>query len=233
MVAYENSSDGDGGIIKICEQVVHEIQQFHFHGPVCIIICCNSEFEYIKLRAELVGSVPFSPPLHNIAELTISSARIFMRNLSGKDMNRRQEMLKKLSSKVNQMATTLNMSTSADRESLLGLDKKPDAMSRAVGLDSHGLVGLQQQDEDLDKLEETVTSTKHIALAVNEELTLHARLLDDLDQHVDSTNSRLQRVQKRLAILNKGTKGGCSCLILLVIVIVILIVVIWAIIKYL
>lgn len=34
-----------------------------------------------------------------------------------------------------------------------------------------------EQDDDLEKLEETVTSTKHIALAVNEELTLHTRLL--------------------------------------------------------
>jgi hypothetical protein len=36
---------------------------------------------------------------------------------------------------------------------------------------------MTEQDEDLAKLEETVTSTKHIALAVNEELDLHTRLL--------------------------------------------------------
>jgi hypothetical protein len=34
-----------------------------------------------------------------------------------------------------------------------------------------------EQDEDLEKLEETVVSTKHIALAVNEELDLHTRLI--------------------------------------------------------
>lgn len=34
-----------------------------------------------------------------------------------------------------------------------------------------------EQDEGLEKLEETVVSTKHIALAVNEELTLHTRLI--------------------------------------------------------
>lgn len=34
-----------------------------------------------------------------------------------------------------------------------------------------------EQDEDLDKLEETVTSTKHVALAINEELNLHTALL--------------------------------------------------------
>lgn len=34
-----------------------------------------------------------------------------------------------------------------------------------------------EQDESLEKLEETVISTKHIALAVNEELDLHTSLI--------------------------------------------------------
>nr|TKS09799.1 syntaxin-52-like [Populus alba] len=152
--------------------------------------------------------------------------------ITGKEMNRLQDMLKNLSTKVNQMATALNMSSAANRENLLGLDKKTDddVVNRASGLDNHGLVGFQQQimkeqDEGLEKLEETVTSAKHIALAVNEELTLHTKLLDGLDEHVDVTNSRLQTVQRKLALLNKRTKGGCSCLVLPVIAIVILIVI--------
>ncbi|XP_038718824.1 syntaxin-51-like [Tripterygium wilfordii] len=159
--------------------------------------------------------------------------------ISAKEINRRQEMLKNLTSKANQMATTLNMSGFGNRDSLLGPDRKSDDLiSRTTGLDNQGLVGFQrqimrEQDDGLEKLEGTVTSTKHIALAINEELKLHTGLLDDLDEHVDGTNSRLQRVQRKLAILNRNTKGGCSCLILLVIGVVILIVVIWAMIKYL
>lgn len=78
-------------------------------------------------------------------------------------------------------------------------------------------------------------SAKHVALAVNEELDLHARLIDDLDDHVDGTNSRLQRVQKRLAVLNKRAKGGCSCMSLLLstVGIVMLVVIVWLLIKYL
>ncbi|XP_052304082.1 syntaxin-52 isoform X2 [Populus trichocarpa] len=118
--------------------------------------------------------------------------------ISGKEINRRQEMLKNLSTKVNQMSTALNMASAANRENLLGSDSKTDdIIYRASGLDNQGLVGFQrqtmrEQDEGLEKLDETVTSTKHIALAVNEELTLHTRLLDDLDEHVDVTNSRMQ-----------------------------------------
>lgn len=159
--------------------------------------------------------------------------------ITGKEMNRRQDMLKNLSSKANQMAATLNMSGFNNRDSLLEPNiKQDDIMNRTKCLDNHGLVGFQrqiikEQDEGLEKLEETVTSTKHIALAVNEELNLHTRLLDNLDQHVDSTDSHLQRVQKKLAALNRRTKGGCSYLILLVIAAVILIVVVWALVKHL
>ncbi|KAF1881795.1 hypothetical protein Lal_00014546 [Lupinus albus] len=159
---------------------------------------------------------------------------------SEKEMNRRKDTLLNLRSKVNQMASTLNMSNFANRDSLLGPDIKSDAMSRTVGLDNSGLVGLQrqimkEQDEGLEKLEETVISTKHIALAVNEELGLHTRLIDDLDEHVDVTDSRLRRVQKNLAVLNKRTKGGCSCLCMLlsVVGIVVLVLVIWLLVKYL
>ncbi|XP_049342567.1 syntaxin-51-like isoform X1 [Solanum verrucosum] len=161
--------------------------------------------------------------------------------LSEKEMNRRKDMLANLKSKVSQMASTLNMSSFANRDSLLGPEIKPvDAMSRATGLDNYGVVGLQrqimkEQDEGLESLEETVMSTKHIALAVNEELGLQTRLIDDLDEHVDVTDSRLQRVQRKLGILNKRTKGGCSCMCMLLAVlgIVILVVAIYMLIKYL
>ncbi|KAL3733413.1 hypothetical protein ACJRO7_022869 [Eucalyptus globulus] len=165
----------------------------------------------------------------------------FSRPITEKEINRRKDLLSNLRTRVNQMDSTLKMSHSATRDSLLGPEIKPaDAMSRTAGLDNQGIVVLQrqvmrEQDEGLEKLEETVVSTKHIALAVNEELDLHTRLIDNLDQHVDVTDSRLRRVQKNLAILNKRTKGGCTCMcmILSVIGIVILVVAVYLLIKFL
>lgn len=161
--------------------------------------------------------------------------------ITEKEMNRRKDLLSNLRSKANNMASTLNMSNFANRDSLLGPEIKPvDAMTRTAGLDNQGVVILQrqimkEQDEGLEKLEETVISTKHIALTVNEELSLHARLIDSLDDHVEFTGSRMQRVQRVLAKLNKRTKGGCSCLCLVLSVagIVILILAIFVLIKYL
>ncbi|KAJ4909050.1 Syntaxin-52 [Raphanus sativus] len=161
-------------------------------------------------------------------------------HVSEKEMNRRKDMVGNLRSKANQVASALNMSNFANRDSLLGTDTKPDdAMNRVSGMDNQGIVQFQrqvmrEQDEGLEKLEETVMSTKHIALAVNEELTLQTRLIDDLDYHVDVTDSRLRRVQKSLAVMNKNMKGGCSCMSMLLSVlgIVGLALVIWLLVKY-
>lgn len=66
--------------------------------------------------------------------------------ITEKDMNRRKDMLANLRSRVNQMASTLNMSSFGNRDSLFGPEIKPaDAMNRASGLDNQGLVGFQRQ----------------------------------------------------------------------------------------
>ncbi|MED6135285.1 Syntaxin-52, variant 2 [Stylosanthes scabra] len=65
--------------------------------------------------------------------------------ISEKEMNRRKDMLANLRSKVNQMASTLNMSNFENRDRLLGTETKPDDMSRTTGLDNNQLVGLQRQ----------------------------------------------------------------------------------------
>ncbi|KAG8057921.1 hypothetical protein GUJ93_ZPchr0002g25482 [Zizania palustris] len=167
-------------------------------------------------------------------------SRIPPKFITDKELHKRRDMLSNLKSRAKQMAAGFTMSNFANREDLLGQSKKAaDDMTRVAGLDNQGIVTLQrqimrEQDDGLQKLEETVLSTKHIALAVNEELDLHTRLIDDLDDHVDGTNSRLQHVQRRLAILNKRTKGGCSCMSLLlsVVAIVILVIIVRLLIKY-
>eukprot|EP00249_Psilotum_nudum_P006589 c19910_g1_i1 orf=223-654(+) len=143
---------------------------------------------------------------------------------------------------MNKMAANVNSSQASNRNNLLAQDGKgqPTENNRTSGLDNYGIIGLQrqimkEQDEDLLQLEETVASTKHIALTVNEELDLHSRLLDELDQATDGTNAHLKNVQRRLAILSKRASSGCSlvCLLLMLLAIVILVLVIWALIKFL
>nr|POE61148.1 syntaxin-51 [Quercus suber] len=67
-------------------------------------------------------------------------------NKTGKEMNLRQDVLKHLSSKVNRMAETFNMSSFNNRDCLLGRNlKQDDIKNRTMGLDKHGLVGSQWQ----------------------------------------------------------------------------------------
>ncbi|KAE8681367.1 Syntaxin-52 [Hibiscus syriacus] len=65
--------------------------------------------------------------------------------LTEKEMNRRKDMAANLRSKANQMASVFNKSNFANRDNLLGPETKVDAMSRTIGLDNSGLVGLQRQ----------------------------------------------------------------------------------------
>ena len=84
------------------------------------------------------------------------------------------------------------------------------------------------QDAELEELSGLVTSTKHIGLAVGEELDLHARLLDDLDDDVNRTGSRLKRAQ-RIAKMVYEKSSNCKlmmCGTLLIVVLVVLLVLI-------
>lgn len=56
-----------------------------------------------------------------------------------------------------------------------------------------------------------VATVQHIALTVNEELGLQARLLEELDEDVDVSHSRLRAAQKRLKHV-LATSGNCRSL---------------------
>ncbi|KAG6387457.1 hypothetical protein SASPL_152647 [Salvia splendens] len=182
---------------------------------------------------------------------TLHSLLSGLPSLTKKEMIHRVDMVSKLRSKVNGMASTLNMSKFGSRDSLVGPEVKqpPDAMSRVTGLDNQGIVGLQrqiikgyyivlfacaEQGEDLEQLEVTIVSTKHIALAVNVELDLQKGLIEKIGEDVDDTNSKLQQIGRKVAILNKQTKGGCSLMnmLLSVVWIVVLVAFVYMLIKY-
>jgi SYP5 family syntaxin len=151
-------------------------------------------------------------------------------SMSEKEFNRRQEMLLNIRFKSKQMAASLSSSQSANRANLMEGGIAPVETSRTKGMDNSGLVNLQrqimrEQDQDLEGLEETVLSSKHIALAVNEELDLHTRLLDDMDQSADVTNNKLLAAQRRLGFLNKNAGQGWSLLTMIILMVVIVVLV--------
>eukprot|EP00850_Spirogloea_muscicola_P005143 SM000023S07599 [mRNA] locus=s23:292998:294868:- [translate_table: standard] len=157
--------------------------------------------------------------------------------LSEKEVYRRQDMLLGIRYRAKQMAAVLNTQQPSNRKDLLERDgEKPNVVletDQTAELENSGIIHLQKrimkdQDEELVGLESTVASTKHIALAVNEELDLHSQLLDDLDRDVESTNARVAVAQRKLAVISKRSSRSCTfatmCLLLLAIVCLVLVV---------
>ncbi|CAL9215203.1 unnamed protein product [Arabidopsis halleri] len=92
--------------------------------------------------------------------------------ISAKEMSRRKGMVEDLRSKANQMASALDMLKFSNIDSLLRSEKQDDIMSRVIGMDSQGIVGLQRQ----------VMKGK----------------LDGLDHNVDVSASGVKKVQERV-----------------------------------
>lgn len=75
--------------------------------------------------------------------------------------------------------------------------------------------------------------TQHIALTIGEEVDLHTRLLEDLDEDVDVTHTRLRAATKRIRHVLKHSsnwKGGL-CIFLLIVMLTLLLLVVFKVIK--
>ncbi|RCV46826.1 hypothetical protein SETIT_9G562500v2 [Setaria italica] len=161
-------------------------------------------------------------------------------NISLKQLNKLAEKLSGLSSKAKEVGGQFTMNHSSDGNDLCGSSEKSTKIdvNSIADMDNRDMVNLQrkvmkEQDSQLEILEETVVSTKHIALAINEELDLQTRLIDDLDESVEDTSTQLQRAVRRLKKLSTRMRkdGSCWGIVLAVIAAVICVAVVWALIT--
>jgi len=132
-----------------------------------------------------------------------------------------------------------------DRDDMIKSLKRPVQNQALVGMKSKSVTGeetdetaemnnaqllqmqralMEEQDEALGHLEQSVNTTKHVALQINEETQLQNRLLDELEEEVEDTSNRLATAQRHLKKIMRRA-DGCKAQILLLIVIVILILV--------
>lgn len=163
--------------------------------------------------------------------------------LTENERNRRRDLVAVLRSQREQMLASLKREAPrAARDTLLGgasAGGGGGAVAAAgpggreteatAELGNRGLLAMQQQvmqqqDDALESLERSVVGTKHIALQINEEAELHNRLLDDLDEAVEGTSSRLAAAQRRLKLVMRRS-GSCKTMFLLFLVAVVLVVV--------
>lgn len=95
-----------------------------------------------------------------------------------------------------------------------------------AGLDSRGILQLQKQalrsqDDEIAELGKAVRNTKHVALAINEEVDLHQHLLDDLDTSVDNTQSYMKFARRKLEQVSRKS-GSCKFILVMILLAVVL-----------
>ena len=115
---------------------------------------------------------------------------------------------------------------------LLGDDtRKPGAETiETAGLDSRGILQLQKQalrsqEDEIAELGRAVRNTKHVALAINDEVDLHQSLLDDLDNSVDNTQSYMKFARRKLEQVSRKS-GSCKFIMIMILLVAVLAVII-------
>eukprot|EP00195_Chlamydomonas_chlamydogama_P007372 CAMPEP_0202903680 /NCGR_PEP_ID=MMETSP1392-20130828/25747_1 /ASSEMBLY_ACC=CAM_ASM_000868 /TAXON_ID=225041 /ORGANISM="Chlamydomonas chlamydogama, Strain SAG 11-48b" /LENGTH=204 /DNA_ID=CAMNT_0049590977 /DNA_START=73 /DNA_END=687 /DNA_ORIENTATION=- len=82
---------------------------------------------------------------------------------------------------------------------------------------------VRQQDEQLDDIEAAVARIGRLGKAMGEELEGQQRLLGELDEDMDTTNSRLRATQKRMnEVIRAAGKNSQLCVIIFLSVVLVI-----------
>lgn len=154
-------------------------------------------------------------------------------NVTDSEAARRHDMVTRLRTRCDQMGSLLNRP--AERNSLLaGLAAGAPAVEteQTAELDNRGLILMQRelmrdQDDQLEDLSTLVSSTKHISLAIGEEVGLQNRLLEDLEHDMETSEWRIKTATKRaLDLLKKSSNFTFMVTIFILFVILVLLLVV-------
>lgn len=156
------------------------------------------------------------------------------KTLSEQEKYRRRDLVYALKTRREQMLQSLKRTQHHQgRESLLqgagAKQEKPRETEATAPLDNRGLLQLQnqvmqQQDQELENMEKTIISTKHIALAVGEEVDLHTRLLEEVDDEAGATYTKLRAAHKRLRHVLKHSSNWKLGLFVFILIITLVVV---------
>jgi len=185
----------------------------------------------IEDLARTVSIVEKNPQRFNLDIREVQSRKEFI-NLTKRTM---QDMKEGLNSGLSAMANE-------QRDSLMNMNKPiPDkyaAKKKGASLDNNQSfidnessvqqVIMRDQDAQLDGVLNTVSTLKQVALNVGQELDDQVRLLEDVDEQVDHTQSTLKGAMTRMSKVLKDAddKKSFCCIFVLVIILILLLVLI-------
>lgn len=88
---------------------------------------------------------------------------------------------------------------------------------------------MQEQNETLQALQGGINRMGQMALSINEELDSQSRMIEDIDDHIDKTESTLSVLQKKMKELANDSDRGKYCTICFLTVV--LVVLFWLVIN--
>ncbi|KAA8648263.1 hypothetical protein EYZ11_008016 [Aspergillus tanneri] len=195
---------GDEGAPAMRDQLGHLQSQFsnlstQFHGQDTFNTSADLQFTTIKKSSpDLKQPVPQHPPSKSVRFMDAAAEE--------DDLNRRNLF-----------------QPYRDAPSPDGVDQSE--ISNQQIYDHHSQV-MREQDEQLDRLGESIGRQHQLSIQIGDELEGHVALLDDMDGHVERHQSRLNGARRRLDKIRRsaGDNWSMMTIIGLIIVLVILIV---------
>ncbi|KAG9302166.1 hypothetical protein G9A89_020600 [Geosiphon pyriformis] len=157
-------------------------------------------------------------------------------SLNSNELKQKEDTLIKITKQVEKLEALMGESNDISaRQLILGLSttvessstesKKKrvrftDPVTELNVIDDHQVLQLQQQimndqDEDLDRLDESIGRQRELGILIGDELNYHIELLEETENAVDSTDSRLASARRRLNRVSKQAKEKSSFWIIL------------------
>ncbi|AOW01285.1 t-SNARE [Yarrowia lipolytica] len=147
--------------------------------------------------------------------------------LSSEDIQDRSKQVAQLMSQLGQVQKEVSKIRNTGTPHGIYSDEPDDTEARTAGLTQQMYASqIEEQDNALDGVYNTVNSLREQANVMSRELEDQSYLIDDLDRHADSAGSRLQRGLKKVDWVvrkNQETLGSC-CITLLIVALIILLV---------
>ena len=85
---------------------------------------------------------------------------------------------------------------------------------------------LQDQDEQLDRLGDSIGRQRDLSIQIGNELEDHVNMLDDVEEHVDRHQGTLDRARKSLGDVARKSRDNKQLTIILVLIIVLVLLII-------
>jgi hypothetical protein len=186
-----------------------------------------------KLRGGIQQFAVFVDSLHNQVELYSREPGRY--RLSQSEIDKRREIVRDLEQALSEIDEKSRQVFSQPKGPAGGVNFKREAgeseTSDTKNLSNQDLKTsqkkmLERQDEIVEGLIGTSENLVYVAKEIGDEVDLHNKLLDDVEQNVDHQNQRINNTTFKMKLLIEKSNDGCMlcCIVLLIVGIVLVLV---------